>query len=161
MLRLRYLHRASDQTEAEGPARMHFESALRGLELPPGIRPHALLDVGDRRVGLAGKAVGHEPARALRHVPAHQEDAEAQHAADGEGETPADIGRKDVRVEEDERGAGACHRAHPEAAVDHDVDAAAVARRHELVDGGIDRGIFAADAEPGDRAEEGKAPEAP
>jgi hypothetical protein len=40
-----------------------------GLELPPGIRPHALLDVGDRRVGLAGKAVGHEPAWALRHVP--------------------------------------------------------------------------------------------
>ena len=46
-------------------------------------------------------------------------------SSDGEGETPADIGRKDVRVEEDERGAGACHRAHPEAAVDHDVDAAA------------------------------------
>ena len=154
-------HRARDQSEAEGPARMHFEPAVRGLELPLGIRAHALLDVGDRRVGLPRKAVRDQPARALRHMPAHQEDAEAQHAAHGEGEAPADIGRKHVRVEEDERGAGACDRAHPEAAVDDDVDAAAIARRHQLVDGGIDGGIFPADAEAGDRAEEGKAPEAP
>ena len=57
---------------------MHFEPALRGLELPPRIRAHALLDVGDRRVGLLRKAVGDEPARALRRMPAHQQDAEAQ-----------------------------------------------------------------------------------
>src|SRR3984893_2043583 len=72
---------------------MHFEPAFRALELPPGIRAHALLDVGARRAALPRKAVGDEPARALRHMPAHQEDAEAQHPADGEREPPADIGR--------------------------------------------------------------------
>jgi hypothetical protein len=40
---------------------MPFEPAFRVLELPPRIRAHALLDVGDRRVGLPSKAVRDEP----------------------------------------------------------------------------------------------------
>ena len=52
--------------------------------------------------------------------------------------------------------AGPDRRAGPVAAVDDQVDASAQARRDQLVDGGVDRGIFAADAEAGDGAKRAK-----
>ena len=52
-------------------------------------------------------------------------------------------------------------RADPERAVDHEVGPAAHARRDQLLDGGIDRRVFAADARAGDEAEEQEAPQIP
>ena len=54
------------------------------------------------------------------------------------------------RVQEDERGERAEDRAGPVAAVDPDVDAAPVLRRHHLVDRGVDRRVLAADPHPRD-----------
>ena len=48
-------------------------------------------------------------------------------------------------------------RADPEAAVDDEIGPAAHPRRDQLLDGGIDRGIFAADAGAGDEAKQREA----
>ena len=60
-----------------------------------------------------------------------------------------------------QRRAGAEGRADPEAAIDGEIGPAAPPRRDQLVDGGIDRRIFAADAEAGGEAKERKGGEVP
>ena len=57
-------------------------------------------------------------------------------------------------VEEDQAAEGAEDRACPVGAVDHDVDAAPVARRDELVDRGVDRRVLAADTHARDEPRE-------
>ena len=123
------------------------------------------LDVRDELVGLVRLAVDEHPARALGHVPAHEQDADAEHRAEAEREAPADVGGEDVLVEQHDRQGRARGRAEPERAIDDQVDGAAHAGRDQLVDGGVDRRVLAADAgageEAADREERGTSPRTP
>ncbi len=105
--------------------------------------------------------MSYQPTGAFRHEAAQQENAQAQYAADGEPEAPAPVDRHDGRVEKHQGGAGACDRTEPKAAIDHEIDAAAIVCRYEFVDGRIDGGILAADPDTRDRPECRKAPEIP
>ena len=60
---------------------------------------HLFLDVGDDRFGLLAPIVHQQPARALRHVPAHEQNRETQHSAQSEGEPPAELRRQHLRIE--------------------------------------------------------------
>ena len=66
-----------------------------------------------------------------------------------------------VRVEQEQRGTRAGGGAEPETPIHDQVDAAAIARRDELIDRRVDGRIFAADAEPGDGTKGGKAQRIP
>ena len=63
-------------------------------------------------------------------------------------------GRDERRIEQHDRDQRAERRADPEAAVDDEVELAAVARRDQFLDGRIDGGIFAADAAAGEETEQ-------
>ena len=76
----------------------------------------------------------------------------ARIGAQPEREPPAHAGSIDRRVEQRDRQQRAGGRADPERAVDRDVDAAAVLLRDQLVDGGVDGGVLAADAGAGEEA---------
>ena len=67
----------------------------------------------------------------------------------------------DVRIEQQRRRQRAQRGADPVGAVERDVGEAAHARRQELVDGRVHGRALAADAEAGERAEEGERGEAP
>jgi hypothetical protein len=121
----------------------------------------ALLDRRDDGLRLRRPAMGHEPARALGNPQAHEEDDDAQGRADAKSRPPAQIRAKQRRVEQDDRSGCADGRPHPEAAVDHEVGPPAHARRHQLLDGGVDGGVLAADARARGKSEQHEAPEAP
>ena len=93
-------------------------------------------------------AVHDLPARALRQVPAEHQDEQPEHRADQKAQPPAQA--RVEHIEQDQRAQGAENRTQPIRSVDRDVDPAAVAGRDQLVDGGIDGRVFAADAHPGD-----------
>ena len=103
----------------------------------------------------------HQPARAFRDPPAQREDAEAEHRADPEGGPPAPIGRQQAGLQQHDRTQRPQRRPEPEAAVDRQIGAAAKARRDQLLDRGIDRGILAADAGAGQHPKYREAPEVP
>ena len=69
-----------------------------------------------------------------------------------EREPPAEVGREDRGVQQQQRREAAERRPDPEAAVDREVDPAAVARGDQLVDRRVDRGVLAADAHAGEEA---------
>ena len=155
-------HRAGRVVAEEHPGERQIADLRGGLQVQrlalvdlrqgdPGLLD-LVLDVGDRLLGLALAAVHHLPPGALRKVAAHEQDDEAEHRADEEGNAPAHREAQDV--EEDQAAERAEDRARPVGAVDHDVDAAPVARRDELVDGRVDRGVLAADAHARDEAGE-------
>ena len=106
----------------------------------------SLLDLARRPLGLLGAAVRQQPARALGHVAAHEEDREREHRAEAEARAASPIDPTHVRIEQPRRGQRAERGADPEAAVDREVDAAAHARRDQLVDRRVDRRVLAADA---------------
>jgi hypothetical protein len=64
-------------------------------------------------------------------------------------------------LHEQRRAGGADRRAEPKAAVDRQIGAAAKTRRDELLDGRVDRCVFAADPGAGQETEQRKAPEIP
>ena len=97
-------------------------------------------------------AVDEQPARALRHVPPHDQDSEPEDRAHPERQPPADVGREQVVVEQHERAECAAGRAEPVRAVDHQVHAPAHARGDQLVDRRVDGGVLAADAGAGEEA---------
>ncbi len=117
-----------------------------------------LLDVAHDRLGLLLAAVDEEPPRALRHVAAHQEDPMARIPAEPEGQAPAEGGVEDGRVQQRDRQQRPTGGADPEGAIDGHVDAAAIGRRDELVDGGVDGGVLTADAGAGEEPR-GEVPE--
>ncbi len=90
-----------------------------------------------------------------------KQDDEAERAADQEGRAPAHVGGQQRGIEEDDGSRGAERGADPEAAVDDEVGPAAHARRDQLLDGGVDGGIFAADAGAGEEAAEREGPQVP
>ncbi len=113
---------------------------------------HLLLDLADDLLGLLLVPVDEEPARALGHVAADDQDPDAERRADPEGEAPAEVGGEQAGVEEDGRGEGAAGGADPVAAVDDQVDPAADAGRDQLVDRRVDRRVLAADRGAGEEA---------
>jgi hypothetical protein len=110
------------------------------------------LDLVDDPLGLLLAAMDEQPARALGHVAAHQQDAEAEDRAHPECEPPARVTGEDRRVEEDQGRNRPDGRADPIAPVDRQVHLPAVARRDQLVDGGVDRRILATDSHTGEEA---------
>src|SRR6185436_20462327 len=82
--------------------------------------------------------------------PAHQQQCNGKQRAETESDAPADVGMEPSRIEQREAKARAERRANPEAAIDREIHAAAQARGNEFVYRGIDRRIFAADAESGE-----------
>jgi hypothetical protein len=124
-------------------------------------RAQPLLDIVDRRLGLVETAMGHQPTRRFRQPQPHEEDHQPECGADEEGKPPAQIRRQQIGIEQHDRAGGAERSADPEAAVDDEIGPAAIARRHQLLDGGIDGSVFAADAGAGEEAKQREAPEIP
>ncbi len=109
-------------------------------------------------LGVLAAAVDELPARALRDVPPDQQDDQAEDDAEGEAEPPAEVLGEDVGVQHHDGQQGAADRAEPVAAVDDQVDPAAVLGGDQLVDRGVDGRVLAADAEAGEEAEEEEPP---
>ncbi len=103
----------------------------------------------------------HEPARALRNPEAHDEDDQTEGRTDEETQAPADFGIEQRGVQQ-HRGRRCAERgADPEGAVNGKIGPAAIARRDEFLDSRVDRGVFAADAGPGQKTEQHVARGAP
>jgi hypothetical protein len=147
-----------DLAERDRLALAHHDLLSRRRWLLPGLRAHLGLDLVDDPLRLLLAAVDEQPARALRHVAAHQQDGEPDHGAGCEGEAPPYVGCEQGGVEQEHRGDRADRGADPVAAVDREIDAPAVAGRDQLVDGGVDRGVLAADAGAGQEAAEEEVP---
>jgi len=113
---------------------------------------HLALDLADDSLGLLGATVDEEPARALRHVAAHDQDPDAERRPDPKGEAPAEVRGEEGGVEQEDRSEGAGGRAEPVAAVDHQVHPAADPGRNQLVDRRVDRRVLAADPRAGEEA---------
>ena len=105
--------------------------------------------------------MGDKPSRAFRHKSAQQQNCRSDNAADAKAEPPSQIDRKNRLVQQERRRQRAARRTKPEAAVDDEVDPAAIFCRDELVDGGVHRCILPANSEPCQQAEKGEAPEIP
>ena len=108
------------------------------------------LDIVDDRVRFVRAAMDHQPAGAFRNPHPHHEDDQAESCADEVSQPPAEIGRQHVGIEQHDGGDRADRSPDPEAAADHQISPAAIARRHQFLDRRIDRGIFAADPRPGE-----------
>ena len=80
---------------------------------------------------------------------------------DQKGEPPAMFGIDHRRIEQHQRAERPQGGADPETAVDDEIAPAAHARRDQLLDGGIDRGILAADAGAGEKTKQRKACDIP
>jgi hypothetical protein len=108
-----------------------------------------LFDLRQLGLGLLDAAVGHQPPRAFGEGASDDDHDEREQRAHEERQAPADIDGE--RVQEDQRCERADDGAGPVGAVDPDVDAPAVLRRHHLVDRGVDRRVLAADAHARDQ----------
>jgi hypothetical protein len=106
--------------------------------------------VADQLLGLVVVAVDEQPAGALGDVAADQQDAQAEHRPQPEGEPPAQVDREQVLVQQQQRQRGPEHGPEPERPVDHQVDPPPEPGRDELVDGRVDGRVLAADAGPGE-----------
>ena len=111
---------------------------------------HSRLDFRDDPQRFVMLTMDREPAGTFRHVAAREEHDKSEQRADEEAGAPADVDRKEFRIEQDQRRHRSQRRADPIAAVDAEIYLSAHAGRNQLIDGGIDRRIFAADAKSGD-----------
>ena len=82
-------------------------------ELFAGLLFDRVLDLADDLLRLLVAPVDEEPARALGHVAADEQDADAEHGADPEGEPPADVRGEERGVEQGDRGNRADRRRRP------------------------------------------------
>jgi len=130
---------------------------LRMLVVPD----HGAFDTVDDLMRFIGVAVDHQPARAFRNPHPHNQHDETERGTNEIGEPPAEIGPGHGGIEQDDRADGAERGADPEAAVDDKIGPAAVARRHQFLDGRVDRGVFAADAGAGEESKQHVARNAP
>src|SRR5207302_10523346 len=76
------------------------------------------------------------------------------HRADPECQPPAETDRDNTGIEQSDDGGRADGCADPKAGIDDQVNASADAGGNQLVNGGVDGGIFAADACAGKRAKQ-------
>src|SRR5271169_5156773 len=124
--------------------------------------PHyPAFDSGDHAFGLRRATVRHQPARTLRQPYSHEEDHQRQARAEQKPQPPA-VFRIDHRwIEQHDGAQRAYRRADPEAAVDDEIRPSPNSGGNEFLDGRVDRGIFAADAGTGYKAEKREAREVP
>src|SRR6185312_161122 len=120
-----------------------------------------ILDARNDGVRLCDPAVRNEPSRALRNPPAHEKYHPTQDGADDERRAPADVGREQGRVEQDDRCKGADRGAEPEAAVYDEIGPAADTSRDQFLDRRVDGRVLATYAGSGEEAEHDEAPEIP
>lgn len=149
---------ARDLPEGDRLSLADGDAVARFSQLLTGLGPHLRLDLGDDFFCFFLVAVDEQPSRALRHLPANHQNAEADDRSDSEGEAPAHVGREDRLVEEEQPDQTAHPRTHPVAAIDRDVSPAAVARRDQLIYGRVDGRVLTADAHPGEEAKEKEVP---
>jgi hypothetical protein len=123
-------------------ATSHLREVFAGLRMAH----RRFLDLVDDGMRLFGAAMDHQPARTFRDPHSHHEHDEAKHGTGKIGEPPAEIDADKLRVEQHDGGYSAHGGADPETAVDDEIGPATVARRHQLLNGRVDRGVFAADA---------------
>src|SRR5690606_10297220 len=149
-------HGVRDADEPDGFAGVDRHGLPRRGQRAAGFAFDLVLDAADDGLRLVAAPADEEPARALRYVPADEQDGEPEDDAEPEGDAPADVDGQVVEQRHGEQGASG--GAEPVAAVDEDVDAAAVLAGDEFVDGGVDGRVFAADAEPGQKPEQEEPP---
>jgi hypothetical protein len=92
-----------DDPEADAVPLADLERAVDLLELLAGLLLDPPLDVGDQLLGLVVVAVDEQPAGALGDVAPDQQDAEAEHGPQPEGEPPADVDREQVLVQQQQQ----------------------------------------------------------
>src|SRR6185312_4096655 len=114
----------------------------------------AALDITHDPLGFRFAAVRHEPARAFRNGVAQKNHDQPQHRANGERHPPAKADGNDSGIEQRDHGSRANGGADPETGIDDEVNTSADPGGNKFVDGGIDRGIFTADARAGKRAKQ-------
>src|ERR1051326_4727862 len=114
----------------------------------------APLDVAHYLFGFRFAAMRHQPARAFRNGVAKENYDQPQHGADPERHSPTKTDRNNAGIEQSYDCGGADGSADPEAGIDDQVNAAPDASGNQFVDGGVDRGIFAANARAGERAKQ-------
>src|SRR4029079_8525963 len=102
-----------------------------------------------------------QPSWAFRNPEAHEKNQAGQTGANQESESPAEIRIDHLRIEQDQRAERSDGRSDPEAAVDHEVVPSAHACRNELLNGGVDSGIFPAYPRAGQESKEREARDVP
>ncbi len=152
--------RLRDEPEADALALVDGDLTRRRRQFLLTLLLDLPFDRADEFVGVLTVPVDELPPRTLRHMPAYEQDHEAQDDAQGERETPAQVLREVVRVEHDDRKQRPADRAEPVAAVDDEIDPAPVLRGDQLVDRRVDGRVLPADAEAGEEAEEEEPPRA-
>ncbi|CAL2065305.1 protein of unknown function [Streptomyces murinus] len=153
--------RVGDLPEGDALALVDGQPHVRRRQPDALLRLHLPFDAGDDLLRLLVPAVDQQPPRTLRDVPPYEQDHQRQYGAQREGQPPAHVHRQQAGVQRHDGQQRTAHRAQPEAAVDDQVDTAAVVGRDQLVDRGVDRRVLAADAEAGQEAEEEEPPGLP
>src|SRR5436190_23721737 len=119
------------------------------------------LDAGYGALSLVTAAMRNQPTRRFRQPQAHEPDQKPKQSADKECQAPSQVYGKESGIEQHDRSGRAQSRADPEAAVDDQIGPATIPRRHQLLDGGVNGGVFAADPRSGKEAKGGKAQQIP
>ncbi len=96
----------------------------------------------------------HQPARAFRNPHPHQQYDKAEHRAGEVSDPPAVVRRKQRGIEQHDGTQCADRGTDPEAAVDDEIGPAAIPRRHQFLNGRVDRSVFAADAGAGEETKQ-------
>ena len=148
-----------EHPQDSSPARVHarVDRRRRGGRLEGvSLRTDHLLDLAHHVPCLLDAPMHDEPSRTLGQMPACEDDDEPDERPDGEADAPTEPDRQDARIEEDEGAERSEGGAEPIRPVDREVGTATNARRKELVDRRVDRGVFAADARAREEAEHGE-----
>ena len=120
-----------------------------------------LFDLGDDCFRFLHPPMGHEPAGALRDEPPDQHDAYPKDGSQSKAQTPSQMFRNEMRVQQDNGEERAGCRPQPPAPVDCQVSLPTPTGRDKFVDGGIDCCVFSADTCAGQEAEEHETPQVP
>src|SRR5690606_24303457 len=89
---------AGDLPERDDVALPYGHRFARFGQLALGLSAHLGLDPVDDAFRLGFLPVDEQPAWTLRYMPAYQHDAQAQEAAQAEGQPPAEVGRQQILV---------------------------------------------------------------
>src|SRR5947209_16604074 len=110
--------------------------------------------LGNNLFRLMLPAMDHQPARTFRHRVAQENNDDSQHCANAKSKSPAKCNGNNSGIKQTYGGGRANGCADPEAAVDNKVYAATDPRRDQLINGGIDCGIFSTNAGAGQRSKQ-------
>src|SRR5436305_4791772 len=105
-----------------------------------------LFDIAHDLFSFPPSAMNNEPAGAFRNGVTQEDNNDAQHCANAKYQPPAYGNGNNPGIQQTYGGGGADGRSNPEAAVDDEVYASTHPRWNQLINCGVDSGIFAADA---------------